>query len=87
MKIAHLDNPSLSALSASETLTHPMHSFPHYHMPVIFESTDYKATCFSFASDRAAPRVFAGQAWIDMTQYEGHKKTRGSRAAQADTVA
>lgn len=34
MKIAHLDNPSLSALSAWETRTHPSHSLPHYHMPV-----------------------------------------------------
>lgn len=49
MKIAHLDNPSLSALSARKTLTHPMHSFPHYHTAVIFESADYKATCFLFS--------------------------------------
>lgn len=38
-----------------------------------------------FASARAAPRLFGGQAWSDMTQYEGHE--RESRAAPGDTAA
>lgn len=62
MKIAHLDNPSLSALSARQTLTHPLHSFPSLPYASHFKRADYKArrmelkgttTCFSFAWHRS----------------------------------
>lgn len=91
MKIAHLDNPSLSALSARETLTHPMQSFPHYHTPIISRGPTSKsqknelkgtATCFSFRGGRSKSRSSS----LSRPSLERHDTVRRPQKGEASRI-